>query len=121
MCSSFLFQAEEGIRDGHVTGVQTCALPIWQAAQVVVPAADGSMGILPQMQPTLAVLERGLVRIIDESGQATERSVVGGFVSVDTDVVTIAVDRQSTRLNSSHVAISNAVFCLQKKTMGRPP
>src|SRR5690625_7466967 len=25
--SSF-FQAEDGIRDGHVTGVQTCALPI---------------------------------------------------------------------------------------------
>src|SRR5437870_9106925 len=23
------FQAEGGIRDGHVTGVQTCALPIW--------------------------------------------------------------------------------------------
>src|SRR5439155_18286068 len=22
-------QAEDGIRDGHVTGVQTCALPIW--------------------------------------------------------------------------------------------
>src|SRR5690625_5548451 len=30
----FFFQAEDGIRDGHVTGVQTCALPIsfliWQ-------------------------------------------------------------------------------------------
>src|SRR5690625_7829669 len=25
---SFFFQAEDGIRDGHVTGVQTCALPI---------------------------------------------------------------------------------------------
>src|SRR5439155_13198554 len=25
----FLFQAEDGIRDGHVTGVQTCALPIF--------------------------------------------------------------------------------------------
>src|SRR5690606_40016391 len=24
----FLFQAEDGIRDFHVTGVQTCALPI---------------------------------------------------------------------------------------------
>src|SRR5439155_5280246 len=24
----FFFQAEDGIRDGHVTGVQTCALPI---------------------------------------------------------------------------------------------
>src|SRR5207253_6059141 len=26
--SAFFFQAEDGIRDGHVTGVQTCALPI---------------------------------------------------------------------------------------------
>src|SRR5690625_7536447 len=26
----FFFQAEDGIRDGHVTGVQTCALPILQ-------------------------------------------------------------------------------------------
>src|SRR5207253_6245313 len=26
----FFFQAEDGIRDGHVTGVQTCALPIYR-------------------------------------------------------------------------------------------
>src|SRR5689334_24715294 len=26
----FFFQAEDGIRDGTVTGVQTCALPIWK-------------------------------------------------------------------------------------------
>src|SRR5436309_11748815 len=26
---SFFFQAEDGIRDFHVTGVQTCALPIF--------------------------------------------------------------------------------------------
>src|SRR5438046_8930328 len=26
----FFFQAEDGIRDWSVTGVQTCALPIWQ-------------------------------------------------------------------------------------------
>src|SRR5690606_40945618 len=29
---SFFFQAEDGIRDFHVTGVQTCALPIYAAA-----------------------------------------------------------------------------------------
>src|SRR5690625_3372877 len=28
----FFFQAEDGIRDGHVTGVQTCALPIFVEA-----------------------------------------------------------------------------------------
>src|SRR5690606_40250786 len=27
-CFVFFFQAEDGIRDFHVTGVQTCALPI---------------------------------------------------------------------------------------------
>src|SRR5690625_6890519 len=30
-------------------------------------------------------------------------------------VATVAADRKSTRLNSSHVAISYAVFCLKKK------
>src|SRR3712207_7089206 len=28
-CVLFFFQAEDGIRDIGVTGVQTCALPIW--------------------------------------------------------------------------------------------
>src|SRR5690606_40129342 len=28
LTGSFFFQAEDGIRDFHVTGVQTCALPI---------------------------------------------------------------------------------------------
>src|SRR5437870_4438953 len=28
----FFFQAEDGIRDGHVTGVQRCALPISQSS-----------------------------------------------------------------------------------------
>src|SRR5436309_4836361 len=30
--SNFFFQAEDGIRDFHVTGVQTCALPIWRGS-----------------------------------------------------------------------------------------
>src|SRR5204863_1918112 len=29
LCKFFFFQAEDGIRDLYVTGVQTCALPIW--------------------------------------------------------------------------------------------
>ena len=31
VCFFFFFQAEDGIRDIGVTGVQTCALPICQA------------------------------------------------------------------------------------------
>src|SRR5690625_1471392 len=43
----FCFQAEDGIRDGHVTGVQTCALPIYvhsaTAAEIFsVPLSDVS-------------------------------------------------------------------------------
>src|SRR5256885_6111372 len=32
-CAFFFFQAEDGIRDYKVTGVQTCALPIYSAAR----------------------------------------------------------------------------------------
>src|SRR5689334_24835513 len=43
----FFFQAEDGIRDGTVTGVQTCALPIWGCAQAhgraPSPGAAGSV------------------------------------------------------------------------------
>src|SRR5258708_22412141 len=34
---------------------------------------------------------------------------------VSDDVTTVALDRKSTRLNSSHQIISYAVFCLKKK------
>src|SRR6266576_4370272 len=30
--TNFFFQAEDGIRDLYVTGVHTCALPIWMAS-----------------------------------------------------------------------------------------
>src|SRR5690606_39829963 len=36
---SFFFQAEDGIRDFHVTGVQTCALPIFAGGTSVWLAA----------------------------------------------------------------------------------
>src|SRR5437660_10631867 len=36
----FFFQAEDGIRDGHVTGVQTCALPIWALEHALAYCAE---------------------------------------------------------------------------------
>src|SRR5207253_9964001 len=38
-----------------------------------------------------------------------------GGQSVNTTYSAVRIDRKSTRLNSSHVAISYAVFCLKKK------
>src|SRR2546422_6606776 len=40
----FFFQAEDGIRDVAVTGVQTCALPIWRRRDVPHPAAPRLLG-----------------------------------------------------------------------------
>src|SRR5207302_5388070 len=37
----FFFQAEDGIRDFHVTGVQTCTLPIWLGHSI----GSGSPGV----------------------------------------------------------------------------
>src|SRR5256886_4893732 len=48
MHSRFFFQAEDGIRDLTVTGVQTCALPIWALP------LDGFFGL----HPSLAFLQQ---------------------------------------------------------------
>src|SRR5207253_6680277 len=39
----FFFQAEDGIRDGHVTGVQTCALPILSSTEMPVSLLINNM------------------------------------------------------------------------------
>src|SRR5690625_5894573 len=43
------------------------------------------------------------------------RYLNNGELLTDEDLKSLREDRKSTRLNSSHVAISYAVFCLKKK------
>src|SRR5690606_40549403 len=58
----FFFQAEDGIRDFHVTGVQTCALPIYRCTdstdrshgQRPVPPAPASLAGSPPDAPRQA-------------------------------------------------------------------
>src|SRR6478735_10401597 len=51
----FFFQAEDGIRDYKVTGVQTCALPIWLTPFVAkTDPAAGKKGV------SLLVVEEGM-------------------------------------------------------------
>src|SRR5699024_12053060 len=47
----FLFQAEDGIRDRNVTGVQTCALPICLVIIVVTTLCPTFKGNLPMNIP----------------------------------------------------------------------
>src|SRR5690606_39952682 len=51
----FFFQAEDGIRDFHVTGVQTCALPIFAPDIVQDP-----VGTAPPAEPACLGVEEGL-------------------------------------------------------------
>src|SRR2546429_4230136 len=47
ICVFFFFQAEDGIRDVAVTGVQTCALPIYRVRDVGLAAcaSPGQLGL----------------------------------------------------------------------------
>src|SRR5215475_15305761 len=51
----FLFQAEDGIRDFHVTGVQTCALPILPRGPMTAPG----LSIATRYQATTTGIEIG--------------------------------------------------------------
>src|SRR6266403_2480400 len=53
----FFFQAEDGIRDLYVTGVQTCALPISTAREQTVD----EYGVLTRNLFTLASLDRDAI------------------------------------------------------------
>src|SRR5690606_39893570 len=57
----FVFQAEDGIRDFHVTGVQTCALPIW--GQAVALARDAGLDDLDRPVAGLPTAARHRVRL----------------------------------------------------------
>src|SRR5690606_39652376 len=58
----------------------------------------------------------GLFRSIAEHYQVSLNGVPTVGDSLRDLQAGVAVDRKSTRLNSSHVKISYAVFCLKKKT-----
>src|SRR5688572_33340674 len=52
MCALFFFfQAEDGIRDLTVTGVQTCALPIWSAPSALAASSRVLTGSMTTMCP----------------------------------------------------------------------
>src|SRR5947209_11930923 len=98
----FFFQAEDGIRDIGVTGVQTCALPIWQKGQTeVYRGHELTVNLLRKVQLQIAVNEDFVEPTVNAIMEAGRTGPEG--------------DRKSTRLNSSHANISYAVFCLKKK------
>src|SRR5256885_4259288 len=109
----FFFQAEDGIRDYKVTGVQTCALPISRDRRVhEQPAAQA--GERPYQRTLHGAAGEG-VEIGDVPLVAVEEVAVGACEDEWIARRAAVQDRKSTRLNSSHLVISYAVFCLKKK------
>src|SRR6266498_5254017 len=54
----FFFQAEDGIRDADVTGVQTCALPI-SAPEAGARTPAEQLGLTPREAEVLALVAAG--------------------------------------------------------------
>src|SRR5207253_4335524 len=72
------FQAEDGIRDGHVTGVQTCALPISRSPQQL----DVDTGLLGGAGHARRLLDRILERSFSHYERAASISMTMVFRSV---------------------------------------
>src|SRR5438876_3267530 len=70
----FFFQAEDGIRDGRVTGVQTCALPISICPSLIRSTAvkSGVSGAKDRLLPTRRC---GLAATISTISRSEERRV----------------------------------------------
>src|SRR5690606_39758197 len=77
-----------------------------EATQLPVPTVRKVMKLL---------VDQGIIR--------SERGMKGGYalsrpanrINIGEVIIAVEGDRKSTRLNSSHVKISYAVFCLKKK------
>src|SRR5699024_11584120 len=129
---------EDGIRDRNVTGVLTCALPICSLYRLssLLYQVMGQFIEFCFCQVHIQML-RSICCCCDERkvdvccGRAGQLFL--SFLSCLTDTLHSHLvigqiytflflelgqeDRKSTRLNSSHVSISYAVFCLKKKTI----
>src|SRR6266511_4966699 len=140
----FFFQAEDGIRDFHVTGVQTCALPISrrlpllpdpdpaalrELATVVLPAV-GVHGLLGALRSLVSATARpALDAALDALGLLTAPDTVGGrAVVVPTGLVQDpggwlrhATDAWRTNAAASAVALLDALAPLVVPGRGTAP
>src|SRR5256885_8762921 len=127
--SDFFFQAEDGIRDYKVTGVQTCALPICAGGgigfgELARAKPDGyTIGFINTPNVLTIPIERKssfhwsqydlLGNLVDDPGgfaihnsnAITTLAGLAAYARANPGAVTVGTDRKSTRLNSSHLVI----------------
>lgn len=78
---------------------------------VVIPTAEGEVGILPGHIPLLAQVENGELRVT-KNGQTQWLAVSGGFVQVEGDRVSVlaehAIDEEKIDENAVEAALKSA-------------
>src|SRR5699024_11942436 len=111
----FFFQAEDGIRDGHVLEFRRVLFRSTRCGPAPWPGcAVGSGADAPGAGPVRSGAPRSSDRF-RESAILERRRHVRRPARRLLLARSRGRDRKSTRLNSSHVSISYAVFCLKKK------
>src|SRR5207245_8520566 len=115
------FQAEDGIRDATVTGVQTCALPILgprlaveRAVELLKPlAGKGGIGIYISAQSTM---EEAAAALLLGKELGAERYFLGGKPACDEDEFLIRADKNP---NTRGVKLAGEAFGVRVEE--RPP
>src|SRR5690606_41081224 len=130
----FVFQAEDGIRGFHVTGVQTCALPIsstWRASSERPPTWSSGLGTesvsgrMRSPRPAARIIARGAVSEgvavtgllpldpVDQAREAGERVVAGQRPSQVAqharhvvEVAVLAVTMRQPREDAQHLELA---------------
>src|SRR5699024_11728670 len=104
-----------GVDAGEMAGVGKLGVPLVDSLAEVINAADVFIDFtLPEgTAANLSLCEQhGKPIVIGTTGLTDEQKQHLQQVATK---VPVCLDRKSTRLNSSHVSISYAVFCLKKK------
>src|SRR3712207_5683898 len=107
------FQAEDGIRDIGVTGVQTCALPIFEAAAFDT-LAQGEVLVAPFTSPAWTPLfVRAAAVVVDSGGPASHAAIVAREYSIPAVMATVdgtrrLADGQMVRVDGSRGLVSQA-------------
>src|SRR2546426_5898078 len=81
------------------------------------PAADALVSTVEPEAVAGSGMEVPASAALEEAVSAVEPALAAEALvsAVEPEALAVAEDRKSTRLNSSHLVISYAVFCLKKK------
>src|SRR5258708_19503976 len=101
LCRVFFFQAEDGIRDDLVTGVQTCALPIYATRVTADVPDEASRQADKQLVEEVYGVDITQARPIDVVNKLAGRTAIF-FMNGDDDTITPLAGMQALYRSASN-------------------